>query len=325
MNETTDFSLFPGSHRLADLARRVPRVAWPFIGLAALQTILFVALGYLDFRNIAIWVIPTLLPVAVIIGRRDAWDSARVIVIGAVSWGSVGALVQVLGLGQERFAPESSFGTPAGSSLLDLTQLALIISIAGPALVAQGLYRRRRTETTWPPALVIAALLVTAAFCVLEAKVAIDSYQAWEAYRVDSGASPSSSPLSIVAAALGPLSLLATGALAWTTLSAFRANEAPRRFWFAVCTGSSLLFASELYSHSAMQILGAGVISTDLMSVLWSATYQVQAVAILAGLVLLLIGFGLGLPKSDEDLLGNVIPDENAPGAVLPDADAPGI
>jgi hypothetical protein len=310
MNETTEFSLFPGSHRLADRARSVPPTAWPFIVLAVLQTILFVGLAYLDFRNIAIWVIPPLFPVAVLIGRRDAWESARVIMIGAILWGSVAALVQVLGLGQQRFAPESSFGTPAGSSLLDLTQLASIISIAGPALVAQGLYRRRRTETTWPPALVVAALLVAAAFCVLEAKVAIDSYQAWEAYGVNSVASPSSRPLSIVAAALGPLSLLATGALAWTTLSAFRANEAPRRFWFAVCAGSSLLFASELYSHSVMQILGAGVISTDLVSVLWSATYDLSAVAILAGLVLLLIGFGLGLPDSDEDLLGNVLPDE---------------
>src|SRR5664280_1308972 len=59
MNETTDFSLFPGSHRLADLARHVPRVVWPFIVLAAVQTILFVGMAYLDFRNIAIWVIPT--------------------------------------------------------------------------------------------------------------------------------------------------------------------------------------------------------------------------------------------------------------------------
>jgi hypothetical protein len=249
MNETTDFSLFPGSHRLADLARRVPRVVWPFIVLATAQTILFVGLGYLDFRNIAIWVIPTLLPVAVMIGRRDAWKSARVIMIGAILWGSVGALAQVLVLGQYRFAPESGPGTPVGPSLLDLAPLASIISIAGPALVAQGLYRRRKTETTWPPALIAAAVFVTAALCVLAAKAAIDSYQAWEAYRVNSGPSPSGSPLSILAAALGPLNLLATGALAWSTLSAFRANEAPRRFWLAVCAGSNLLFASEIYSH----------------------------------------------------------------------------
>ena len=320
MNETTDFSLFPGSHRLADLARHVPRVVWPFIVLAAVQTILFVGMAYLDFRNIAIWVIPTLLPVAVIIGRRDAWNSARVIMIGAILWGSVGALAQVLALGQYRFAPESGPGTPVGPSLLDLAPLASIISIAGPALVAQGLYRRRKTETTWPPALIAAAVFVTAALCVLAAKAAIDSYQAWEAYRVDSGTSPFGSPLSILAAALGPLNLLATGALAWSTLSAFRANEAPRRFWLAVCAGSTLLFASELYSDSVMQIPGTGVLPTDLVSVLWNATYDLHAVAVLAGFVLLLIGFGLGLPDSDEDALGEVLPDESATGNEVPEA-----
>jgi hypothetical protein len=303
MNETTDFSLFPGSHRLVDLTRRVPRAAWPFIVLAALQTILFVGLGYLDFRNIAIWVIPTLLPVAVIIGRRDAWNSARMIMIGVILWGSVGALAQVLVLGQYRFAPESGPGIPVGPSLLDLATLASIISIAGPALVAQGLYRRRKTETTWPPALIAAAVFVTAALCVLAAKAAIDSYQAWEAYRVDFGGSAIGSPLSIVGEALGPLSLLMVGVLAWSTLSAFRANEEPRRFWFAVSAGSTLVFASELYSHLQSQI------PTDLLSVIWSATYQVQSVAILAGFVLLLIGFGLGLPDSDEELLGDAIPE----------------
>ena len=303
-----------------DLARRVPRAAWPFIVLAALQTILFVGLGYLDFRNIAIWVIPTLLPVAVMIGRRDAWKSARVIMIGAILWGSAEALVQVFGLGQQRFAPESSPGTPVGPSLLDLAPLASIISIAGPALVAQGLYRRRKTETTWPPALIAAAVFVTAALCVLEAKAVIDSYQAWEAYRVNSGELAFSSQLSIVAAALGPLNLLATGALAWSTLSAFRANEAPRRFWLAVCAGSTLLFASTIYSHSVMQIPSAGGIPTDLLSVLWNATYDLHAVAILAGFVLLLVGFALGLPDSDEDALGEVLPDESATGNEVPEA-----
>ncbi len=102
MNETAEFSLFPGSHRLADLAHRVPRAVWPFVVLAAAQIVLLGGPGivgggggYLDLRIIAILVIPTLLPVAVSIGRRDAWNSARLIMIGAILWGSVGALVQV--------------------------------------------------------------------------------------------------------------------------------------------------------------------------------------------------------------------------------------
>ena len=317
MNETTEFSPFPGSHRLADLAGRVPRIAWPFIVLAAAQTILFVGLGIGDFRNVAILIVPTLLPVAIIVGRGDAWNSARGIMIGAILWGSVVALVQVVGLGEYRFAPESGSGSLVHSSLLDLMPLASITSIVGPALVAQGLYRRRRTQTTWPPALVAAALVVTAAFCLVQARAAIDAYQALEPYRVDFGGSAFGSPLSIVGEALGPLSLLTVGVLAWSTLSAFRANEEPRRFWFAVSAGSTLVFASELYSHLQSQI------PTDLLSVIWNATYQVQSVAILAGLALLLIGFGLGLPDSDEDLPGDELPDESALSAALPQAIAP--
>jgi hypothetical protein len=58
-----------------------------------------------------------------------------------------------------------------------------------------------------------------------------------------------------------------------------------------------------------MQIPGAVVIPTDLLSLLWNATYDLHAVAILAGFALLLVGFGLGLPDSDEELLGDAIPE----------------
>lgn len=304
MNETTDFSLFPGSHQLADKARRVPRIAWPFIVLAAAQTVLFVGLGYLDFRNIAIWVIPTLLPVAVIIGRRDAWESARVIMIGAILWGSVGALVQVLGLGQQRFAADPGADTVVDFILRVAVRLATLIAIAAPALIMLGLRTRRKTDTSWPKALVTLAVVVTAALCVYDYRQALDWQQIQNnfGYYVDISLRDR---LDAIAQGLDPLRLLALGALAWSTISAFRANEAPRRFWLAVCAGSTLLFASELYSTLETQIP---------VSVIWNATYQVQAVATLTGLVLLLIGFGLGLPDSDED----------APGAVLPDAVAPG-
>ena len=77
MNESTEFSPLAGSHRLADPARRVPRAVWPFIVLAAAQILLLTGPGilgggggYLDLRIVAILVIPTLLPVAVLIGRQ---------------------------------------------------------------------------------------------------------------------------------------------------------------------------------------------------------------------------------------------------------------
>jgi hypothetical protein len=316
MNETTDFSLLPGSHRLAELARRVPRAAWPFIVLAALQAVLFVGLSYLDFRNIAIWVIPTLLPVAVIIGRRDAWESARVIMIGAILWGSVAALVQVLGLGQQRFAADPGTDTALNFILPVAVQLASLIAIAAPALVLLGLRTRRRTETTWPKALVAVAIVVTAGLCVYDANQAIQWQQPWHnfGYNIDISLRDQ---LDVLAQGLEPLRLLALGALAWSTMSAVRAQEAPRRFWLAIGAGSTVLFAASLYSTVMGPIMESGPIDSPLVASLLIVTFELDRLAWLVGLALLLIAFGLGLPNSDEDALGDVLPDGTATGNVV--------
>jgi hypothetical protein len=308
MNETTDFSLFPGSHRLVDLTRRVPRAAWPFIVLAALQTILFVGLGYLDFRNIAIWVIPTLLPVAVMIGRRDAWKSARVIMIGAILWGSAEALVQVFGLGQQRFAADPGADTALDFVLRVAVRLASLIAIAAPAFIVFGLRRRRRTETSWPRALVTVAVVVTAALCIYDVNKALE----WQGLQQNFGYYVDISlrdQLDAIAQGLAPLRVLALGALAWSTMSGVRAQETARRFWLAIGVGSTVLFATSLYLSIIDPIMATGPIDSPVVWGLLSATFEVQAVATLAGLALLLIGFGLGLPDSDEELLGYPIPE----------------
>jgi hypothetical protein len=319
MNETTDFSLFPGSHRLADLARRVPRAAWPFIVLAALQTILFVGLGYLDFRNIAIWVIPPLFPVAVLIGRRDAWKSARVIMIGAILWGSVECLVQVFGLGQQRFAADPGADTTLDFIVRVAVRLASLIAIAAPALVLLGLRTRRRTETTWPKALVAVAIVVTVGLCVYDANQAIQWQQPWHnfGYYIDISLRDQ---LDVLAQGLEPLRLLALGALAWSTISAVRAREAPRRFWLAIGAGSTVLFAASLYSTVMGPIMESGPIDSPVVASLLNVTFELDRLALLVGLALLLIGFGLGLPDSDEDALGEVLPDESATGNVIREA-----
>lgn len=323
MNETTEFTPFPGSHRLADLTRRVPRAVWPFIVLATAQILLLTGPGilgggggYLDLRIVAILVIPTLLPVAVLFGRRDAWNSARLIMIGAILWGSVGALVQVFGLGRYQFAADPGSDTALDFSVRVATRLASLIANSAPALIAFGLRRRRRTETSWPRALVAVAVLVTAALCVYDANQALQ----WQSLEHDFGYYIDISlrdQLDVLALAMAPLGLLALGALAWSTLSAFRAHETPRPFWFAVSTGSTLVLAAALYSQ------WQSLMPTVLLSTIWSATYQVQILAILAGLVLLLVGFGVGLPDSDEDLLGEVIPDESAQAPYSPKQMAP--
>jgi hypothetical protein len=257
MNETTEFTLFPGSHRLADLARRVPRAAWPFIVLATAQTILFVVLGYGDYRNIAIWVIPTLLPVAVLVGRPDAWRSARVVMVGVIVWGSLEAVVQVLGLSRQRFALDPGTDTAFDFGLTVATRLVSLLAIAAPAIILLGLRLRRRTETTWPKALVAVTIIVTAALCVYDANQAIELQRLWNsaAYNIDLSFRDQ---LDVLVQGLAPLHVLFLSALAWSTISAVRAQEAPRRFWLAIAAGSSVLFAANLYPTIIAPIMAGG-------------------------------------------------------------------
>jgi hypothetical protein len=121
--------------------------------------------------------------------------------------------------------------------------------------------------------------------------------------------------LDVLAQGLAPLGLLALGVLAWSTTSAIRAQETPRRFWLAIGAGSTLLFATSLYSSIIDPIIMSGPENSSVVATLLSATFDVQRLAALAGLVLLLVGFGLGLPDSDEDLLGEVLPEGAVPRA----------
>ena len=238
------------------------------------------------------------------------------IVIGAVLWGSVGALVQVLGLGQQRFAADPGTDTALNFILRVAVRLASLIAIAAPALVLLGLRTRRRTETTWPKALVAVAIVVTAGLCVYDANQAIQWQQPWHnfGYYIDISLRDQ---LDVLAQGLEPLRLLALGALAWSTMSAVRAQEAPRRFWLAIGAGSTVLFAASLYSTVMGPIMESGPIDSPVVASLLNVTFELDRLALLVGLALLLIAFGLGLPNSDEDALGDVLPDGTATGNVV--------
>ncbi len=204
--------------------------------------------------------------------------------------------------------------------LLVVVRLATLIPIVAPALIMLGLRTRRKTETSWPRALVAVAILVTAALCIYDASRVLDS-QALQhnfGYYIDI---PLRDQMDVLVQGLAPLGVLALGALAWSTMSAVRAQETPRRFWLAIGAGSTLLFATGLNSSITEIVMGSGPIDSRVVASLLNATFELNGLAVLAGLVLLLVGFGLGLPDSDEDLLGEVIPEGTAPGSIHP---APG-
>ncbi len=290
---------------VADRLERIPPEAWPFIVLAVFavaangQAVL--SGGSLDLLLLASLTVGALLPAAIVIGCRDAWRSARLVLVGAVVWTSIPVAVDVISSGQRLLSPETWTDTSIVSGLETARELAGMLSLAGPALLALGLMQRRRTETTWPRALVALALIGTAALCVYAARSAIDQYENFQGFSGTGlgGAFAFSDPLFVVGVALDPVRILTVGALAWSTLSAVRASEEPRRFWWLVFAGSAVLFGLTILSITLGLAEASGALAPDTYMAVFGPISWVEVLGGLAGMALLLVGFGLGLPAAD--------------------------
>lgn len=286
--------------------KRVPPEAWPLILAAGVLLVLlvpgFVASGTWAGYSaviVATVLVGALMPLAVLAGCRDAWHSARLILIGVAIWALIPPASSLLIQVRDWLLPGSWPESATASSVGFFRDLSVIASIVGPALIVIGLERRRVTETTWPKLLAAFALLATVGLCLLEARSLWDYYQSMAGLgsMADLSASPGlslSDQLAIAIEALRPVGWLALGALAWSCISAFRAGEVPRRFWLSIGAGSSLVVATHLASmaYSWLASAGASSIVVDTFS-LYAA---VASVSSLAGSVLLLVGFWYGLP-----------------------------
>jgi hypothetical protein len=231
-----------------------------------------------------------LLPAAILIGCRDAWRSAQLLLLGVIVWTSIPFVLDFVLWAQQWLSPEQWPDTSAFSGLQIARDLAAIASLSGPVLVAIALMQRRRTETTWPRALVGLTLIATGALCLLAANSAIG---------VSSGATIGVDPeytLFVAVVALRPLQVLTIGALAWSTLAAVRAREEPRRFWLLVFVGSAVMFGTYVLSSSLDLALASPALGSDTYLAVLDQIVLVDILGGLVGMVLLLIGFAQGLP-----------------------------
>ena len=311
MDDTTEPDIFRASHRLAELLRRVPSQAWPFFVLAGIELAIFAVAGseswsmlsLLIAAGVACW---PLLPAAVIMGCPTAWQSARGVLVGAIVWTTISAAVSLIWRAPTYFGSGSL--DSAGGSASHL--LALAASLAGPAIVAASLERRRRTSTTWPVPLVVLVVVGAAAACLYQGSNALDWYNAQRSYPFGTQ-DDLALLLQLVAQTLQPVMVLTLGALVWSSLSASRAGEQPRRFWLAIMAGSATLFVVLIYGLAVIPVISTlGLISTntfDLINTLGNLT----AWASVASIVLLLVGFGFGLPADPTDLV-EVVPSPEA-------------
>lgn|GEM_PF-2084107 len=290
---------------VADRLERIPPEAWPFILLAVFavaangQAVL--SGGSLDLLLLGNVAAGALLPAAIVIGCRDAWRSARLVLVGAVVWTSIPFAVDVISSGQRFLSPETWTDASIVSDLEIARDLAAIASLAGPALVAIGLLQHRRTEATWPKALVALALICTAALCVYAASSAMGQYATLQDLSGDTAIGIFRSQLFVAVVALQPVRLLTVGALAWSALSAVRALEEPRRFWLSVFAGSAVLVGLTVLSVAFGLAGASGALAPDTYATVIGQFLWVESVGGLIGLVLLLVGFGIGLPAPNAD------------------------
>jgi hypothetical protein len=317
----------PRFPRLAVRLPSVPVTAWPFLIVAIAVAVLRVqdlwTWGWASIGTVyvAAEVLGTLMPVALLIGCPRVWRSAPVVLIGVIAWVWI---TPALGLAyQVQYAiVHASSPTEFIPYALGVAQdLAGIPALAGPALIAYGLSRRRRTETTWPRAMVLAAIVIAAAWGLSDARSTIDIY--WS-QSFDMTGSPSGLTnreiVFAITSGLRSVYLLGFGALAWSSLSAVRAGEPRQSFWMLMFAGSVMLFVLGIYSDGVMRVAYPGSVVGDIVIAIYQALNDYVVWAYVAAYGALVIAFGLGLPPDPLDL-GDVVGAEDAgwaPGSLPP-------
>jgi hypothetical protein len=300
-------SRFP---RLAIRHPSVPLAAWPFlivaVGLAVLRAGQIWAWGW-SFSTVylAADVLVALLPVALLIGCPGAWRSAPAVFIGVVAWVWVSSALALASAVLQWITPGLLPDDPIGYALGVARDLAPIPAIAGPAVIAYGLAKRRRTETTWPRSIVVVAIVFAAAWGLINARVMLDFY----GYLGPGGFPGGLTKREIVqtiTTMLGPMEILGLGGIAWASLSAIRAGEPQRPFWALAFAGSTLLFSLAVYSNVFYMIFNGGSVPDEFAISVYSALSGVFTVANLLAFAALVAAFMLGLPPDPLDL-GDVV------------------
>jgi hypothetical protein len=249
-------------------------LAWGFLGFAAsfLGVRIWVATrseNLTGLDTVLAWSTLTLialLPAAVLWWKPDAWQSARLVLIGAIAWTTfTAALAIVLWV-----LPSSWYGA-IQDGLGTLGAVAGVVAFVGPALVAFGLEGVRGTRPSYPTALVLAAILVLGCIVAVNTNTVLDSYRQWDLIYL-AGETTSETVARVAGLAsqlLWPLAPLCMAILAWTALSGARAREAGGAMWPMLFAGAAILFGLNLYQFGTTSMLAAGIQPPGFMTTLW--------------------------------------------------------
>jgi hypothetical protein len=305
-------------HRLRRLQARISPPVWCFVLLASAQA----ATSLADLWPSSSWngsaprvadealrlacaCAATLLPAAVLIWRSDAWRSARPVLAGAIVWTTLPATA---GLGWWIARRSPGLMDQLGYAAAVVVAVAAVAAYFGPAILALGLERARRTRTEWLPFFVGRAAIVTAFVALLNSVRWLPYGGGGSFQQIGGGLDPLNLAGSIAGAAL-PFELLCLLVLALSCLSAVLAEEAQSRLWQCAAAGATLLVCASLYALLAGELL-ASVATSDPTSRSWNTVAATAIVLAGRGLVLLAFASPAWSAAGDAEGSGRAAPDE---------------
>lgn len=297
----------PRGPHLPDAMARIPRLAWPFILLAAAQ--LAWAINQAEFTAVpelssVLWyamgwipsMVAVLLPVALLIRHPDVGSRARTLLVGtaliAIAEG-LSALAGPLGPIFEQLTPGSEEVPFLGPMAIGYWALASLVGTFGVANLALGLAQARRYEDR-PGARVIAvgfsvvAVLIAASRIVEVTQLSFDQIPTTPTLVAYIGTT----------AALGILAVAAWSYLAATVVRGVRAGEEPGSGWTAGALGAGLVVAAFLLI-AALSLIAVLSRPTPDSQPLFEAVARATSGVFSLGYLFLLGAFADGLPSLD--------------------------
>lgn len=229
----------------------------------------------------------TLLPAGVLIWRSDAWRSIRLVLVGAIVWTTLPAMAGLVWWIVRR---SPGLMDQFGYALASVVIVVAVVSFVGPAAVALGLERSRRSRSKWLGWFAWRAAIVAAMVAFYGAARWLPS----ASQPLGGGFDPFLLLLGSASAIALPLELLCLLILCGSCVSAVLAGEARSRLWQCAAVGATLLAVAscnelvtgeyhglafsglaakslDAAAVAAIQLAGSGLILLAFCSPVWSA------------------------------------------------------
>jgi hypothetical protein len=241
-----------------------------------------------------------LLPAAVLLRHPDAWRRLRILVIGAVLFASVQALIVLADPLQPVFETLTPSGTEPGAIVPLAAVYEVLVGVVtglGLACIALGLARARQLpdpDSRASLVVPIAAVLATVAGVLSTA-------------RLDFTGVPFTPTLVAYLAAslaVGVVRVVAWAFLAAVALRGWRVGESPTAGWWLALLGAGLV----LFALALLNVRGLIDVTDQALDEVYG---YIEATAYAVGTVALFLAFALGLPaippaEQDDDSADDV-------------------